>query len=209
MFNGPLEVAFAVQQGDAIDNVSCCNDAIDGLAKDDVLLAQPAKVLCGLYRNRLTLHHWSQSVSKQLVKVALPLRSQISEAFRAFVDPAVITKFWLASTNGALAKGATVEWHFMVPGAVETVAVTEFDVDRRIAFTWSSGVNVDIRFSEFGEGGTLVAIKASGFNDGDIEGIVNTTEGFSIVLCDLKTLLESGQSAGLVRSKAQLISKCK
>lgn len=31
-------------------------------------------------------------------------------------------------------------------------------------------------------------------------------EGFAIVLCDLKTLLETGQSAGLVRAKAELIS---
>ena len=30
-------------------------------------------------------------------------------------------------------------------------------------------------------------------------------EGFSIVFCDLKTLLETGTSAGLVRDKAELI----
>jgi hypothetical protein len=30
-------------------------------------------------------------------------------------------------------------------------------------------------------------------------------EGFAIVLCDLKTLLETGESAGLVRAKAELI----
>jgi hypothetical protein len=35
---------------------------------------------------------------------------------------------------------------------------------------------------------------------------VNATEGFTIVLCDLKTLLESGRSANLVRSKAALIA---
>jgi hypothetical protein len=35
--------------------------------------------------------------------------------------------------------------------------------------------------------------------------VVNATEGFSIVLCDLKVLLESGHSANLVKDKAQLI----
>ena len=33
----------------------------------------------------------------------------------------------------------------------------------------------------------------------------NNVEGFSIVLSDLKTLLESGESANLVRDKAALI----
>ena len=32
-----------------------------------------------------------------------------------------------------------------------------------------------------------------------------TVEGFAIVLCDLKTLLETGESANLVRDKAALI----
>lgn len=37
--------------------------------------------------------------------------------------------------------------------------------------------------------------------------VPGATEGFSIVLCDLKTLLESGRSAGLVRDKARLIAQ--
>jgi hypothetical protein len=35
----------------------------------------------------------------------------------------------------------------------------------------------------------------------------NNVEGFTIVLCDLKTLLESGRSANLVRDKAELITR--
>ena len=35
----------------------------------------------------------------------------------------------------------------------------------------------------------------------------NLAEGFAIVLCDLKTLLESGRSANLVRDKAELITR--
>ena len=35
----------------------------------------------------------------------------------------------------------------------------------------------------------------------------DTIEGFSIVLCDLKTLLETGRSANLVRDKAELIAR--
>ncbi len=49
------------------------------------------------------------------------------------------------------------------------------------------------------------AIQGSAADD-LVEQIVNTTEGFSIVLCDLKTFIESGKSANLVRAKAELIS---
>ena len=35
---------------------------------------------------------------------------------------------------------------------------------------------------------------------------VATTEGFAIVLCDLKSLLETGKSGGMVRDKAVLIA---
>jgi hypothetical protein len=37
--------------------------------------------------------------------------------------------------------------------------------------------------------------------------IVDATEGFSIVLCDLKTLLETEHSANPVRDKVELITQ--
>ncbi len=144
---------------------------------------------------------------QQIAKVAIPVRRPISEVFNAFVEPSLITKFWLKSTSGALAEGATVQWHFMVPGAVETVTVRDFQVNRRLAFGWLSGVSVVMSFTDRGPATTHLSVEASGFKDGDIEAVVSTTEGFSIVLCDLKTLLESGHSANLVRDKAELIAE--
>ncbi|MEP7276850.1 MAG: hypothetical protein ABI812_10875, partial [Betaproteobacteria bacterium] len=38
------------------------------------------------------------------------------------------------------------------------------------------------------------------------DGSQAATEGFTIVLCDLKCLLETGQSGNMVRDKAALIS---
>jgi uncharacterized protein YndB with AHSA1/START domain len=119
------------------------------------------------------------------------------------VNPETITKFWLDSTSGALAPGAKVEWAFMVPNATESVQVTEFKENERIAFQWSDGVSVALSFSDV-EGGTRLAVKVAGFKKASEA--VNAAEGFSIVLCDLKTLLESGTSANLVRDKAVLIA---
>ncbi|MES2603948.1 MAG: hypothetical protein V4603_03365, partial [Pseudomonadota bacterium] len=64
-----------------------------------------------------------------------------------------------------------------------------------------------LEFSEHAPGRTRVSVETSEFSGSDAaEQVVNTTEGFTIVLCDLKTLLETGRSANLVRAKAELIT---
>ena len=69
------------------------------------------------------------------------------------------------------------------------------------------GVLVEMRFELLDGTSTHVTVAVSGFSgEGMLEQVVDTIEGFSIVLCDLKTLLETGTSAGLVRDKAALIS---
>ena len=131
----------------------------------------------------------------------------VGEAFDAFVDPAKITQFWLATTSAPLSENAKVTWHFMVPGAVETTTVDEFQPPSLIAFSWSDGLKVRLTFTEPSPGRTRVSAEAQGFSGNDaVDQAVNATEGFSIVLCDLKTFLESGKSANLVRAKAELIA---
>ena len=139
-------------------------------------------------------------------RATMLIRTSIAEVFDAFVRPEKLTLFWLKSASAPLAKDATVTWHFMVPGATETVTVTDFEPPRRIAFDWSDGMYVNLGFRELGPGVTQVTVEMTGFAGTGIAGIVDATEGFSIVLCDLKTLLETGRSANLVRDKAELIA---
>ena len=146
-------------------------------------------------------------MSELVARAAMLIRRPATEVFDAFVQPGLITKFWLEGTSGPLGQGAQVEWQFMVPGATERVRVTAFDQPRHLAFAWSaSGLVVDMKFSEERKGITVVSVEVRGFStEGGMDQVVNTTEGFCIVLCDLKVLLESGHSAGLVRDKAELI----
>ena len=132
------------------------------------------------------------------------IRSPVESVFDAFVNPATILRFWLAKTSGPLAPGATVQWEFMVPGARETVNVTAFSAPHHLAFDWSDAIHVDMKFAARESNATVLSVVASGFEDADQA--IDATEGFSIVLCDLKTLLESGRSANLVRDKAALIA---
>jgi uncharacterized protein YndB with AHSA1/START domain len=134
------------------------------------------------------------------------IRRPAGEVFSAFVNPQQLRKFWLSDASGPLAPRARVQWSFMVPGATARVAVTRFESPHHLAFDWDDDLHVALNFEPFGDGETRVGVEVSGFGDADVvEQATDTVEGFAIVLCDLKTLLETGESAGLVRAKAELI----
>ncbi|MDQ3773233.1 MAG: SRPBCC domain-containing protein [Pseudomonadota bacterium] len=142
-----------------------------------------------------------------VASVEMLIRKPPKGVFDAFVEPRTIEKFWLNSANGPLAKDAIVEWVFMVQGARETVTVTEFFANQAIAFTWSDGIAVKMKFDPQDESSTRVSVTATGFKGTDASSqAVNATEGFTIVLCDLKSLLETGRSGNMVRDKAVLIT---
>jgi uncharacterized protein YndB with AHSA1/START domain len=127
------------------------------------------------------------------------------EVFAAFVNPQQLRKFWLSDASGPLAPRARVQWSFMVPGAIARVVVTRFESPHYLAFDWDDEVHVAMTFEAFSDG-TRVGVEVSGFAGAEaLQQATNTVEGFAIVLCDLKTLLETGESAGLVRAKAELI----
>lgn len=126
-------------------------------------------------------------------------------AFDAFVDPGKITQFWLESASAPLSLHGRATWRFMVPGAVDTVTVNDLAPPGRIALTWSDGSTLRLGFEPCFEGRTRVSAEFSIAAGDPIEQIVDTAAGYTMVLCDLKTLLESGRSANLVRSKAELI----
>ncbi|TWO63993.1 hypothetical protein FN976_28315 [Caenimonas sedimenti] len=134
------------------------------------------------------------------------IRCSPKEAFDAFVDPAKISRFWLGSASAPLVAQGSATWRFMVPGVEDTVTADELQSPRLIALTWSDGTKLRLTFVDHAGGGTRVSAEFSLSTRGRIDELVNTVEGYSIVLCDLKTFLESGQSAGLVRAKAELIA---
>ena len=94
----------------------------------------------------------------------------------------------------------------MVPGATARVVVTRFESPHHLAFDWDDQLHIAMTFEAFKDGGTRASVEVSGFTGADaLQEATNTVEGFAIVLCDLKTLLETGESPGLVRDKAELI----
>jgi uncharacterized protein YndB with AHSA1/START domain len=147
-------------------------------------------------------------MSDVAAEVTLLVRRPPSEVFAALVDGEQITRFWLARTSGPLVEGKRVRWEFLVPGAVDEIEVREVHPDRRLVFAWSDGT-VEWTLSPHALG-TRLHVRARGFPGDDAAAAaraVESTSGFTLVVGDLKALLETGQVAGLVRDKALLIAE--
>ena len=142
-----------------------------------------------------------------IARATMLIRSPAPSVFNAFVQPALLKKFWLKQASGPLGEGAKVDWEFRVPGATETVEVIRFIESEQISFVFSDGKTVAMRFHAKGKSSTAVDVQVKGFEGRKaVSEAVSTTEGFAIVLCDLKSLLETGKSGGMVRDKAVLIA---
>jgi uncharacterized protein YndB with AHSA1/START domain len=143
-----------------------------------------------------------------VAKVSMLVRCPPAKAFEAFVHPEFLTKFWLSRASGPLEPGKTVTWDFMVPGASAKTHVEEMLHDRLIRLSWDDATTVSFAFEPYSDGGTRIEVINAGFS-GDAEEVMaaalEATQGFTIVLCDLKAYLEHGQSMGFVRDKALLI----
>ena len=145
---------------------------------------------------------------KTRARVTMFIEAAPDKVYLAFVEPEKITKFWLRKASAPLQLGKTVHWNFLVDGAECDTTATVMDEDRSLAWDWSDGTKVSIDF-ETVDGGTAVTLvndQLPGAGNELVEAALNATEGFAIVLSDLKTWLESGKSAGISKAKAKLIS---
>lgn len=141
-------------------------------------------------------------------RVTMLIQAQPEDVYAAFVEPDQLTRFWLSKASGPLRIGKTVHWSFLVEGAKTDTTATTMEPGQKLAWDWSDGNKVSIDFEPL-DGGTAVTLINDHFpqqGTDRVDAALNATEGFSFVLADLKTLLESGTSAGINKAKAKLIS---
>ena len=134
------------------------------------------------------------------------IRRPAADLYRAFIEPDQLTRFWLASASAPLEVGKSVRWEFMVPGAVANLQAKELEKGRRILVEWEDGATTEWLFEPHDKDSTVVKVDHQA--EGDLASANESTQGYTIVLCDLKTLLETGTSTNLVRDKAFLIQQC-
>lgn len=143
-------------------------------------------------------------------KVRVLIRRPAAEVFRAITAPEMLVQFWLAEASGPLTPGARVEWQFMVPGISDQVSVKAFEPNTHLLVEFSDGTSARWELTSRADGHTVLEVSNWGFrgtHDEVIEQALESTQGFAIVLSDLKLLLEQGRSPNLTRDKALLIQE--
>ena len=134
--------------------------------------------------------------------VGMLIRRPIAEVFRAFVDPAVTTRFWFTDGSGTLEPGAVVIWTWAMYGVSTEVVVKVVETDRRILIDWdnrTTPTEVEWRFEPRGDH-AWVTVENRGFAD-DADGVakaLDSTGGFALVLAGAKIWLEHGIEPGFV-----------
>jgi uncharacterized protein YndB with AHSA1/START domain len=147
-----------------------------------------------------------------IAKIELLIRRPAADAYRAFVDPEVLTKFWLGRASAPLTPNGRVRWEFLVAGAAATLEVRSMIENRHIATTWDDDTTIDFSFSELEPTLALVCVTQAGFTGSPDEVVakaLDATQGFALVLCELKALLEQNVSLNAVRDKARSIEQAK
>lgn len=152
------------------------------------------------------------SEMRPTIRVEAFVRTTPAQVFEAFASPARLTAFWLAAASGPLSAGARVHWEFLVPGAADDLECTVFDPPRRLAVRSSDGSTIAWELEEQnvnGVAGTVVRVAQTelpGSLDEQLAMALEGTQGWTLVLADMKLLLEQGKAMGLVRDKALLIA---
>jgi len=143
-----------------------------------------------------------------VAKAEMLIRKPVDDVFRAFIDPAITTRFWFTKSSGKLEAGKSVRWDWEMYGVHSNVDVKEIEKNKRILIEWSSYIGrtpVEWVFESRPDNTTFVTITNYGFHGkgGDVvKQALDSTQGFTLVLSALKAFLEHGIVLNLVADKA-------
>lgn len=136
-------------------------------------------------------------------KVEMLIRKPVKEVFDAFIDPSITTKFWFTKSSGRLEKGKRVRWDWEMYVVSAELYVIELEQNNRILIKFDDDTTVEWNFTPRTEG-TFVTVINAGFKgspDEIINQVIDSTGGFTIVLCGLKALLEHNIILNLVSDR--------
>jgi uncharacterized protein YndB with AHSA1/START domain len=147
---------------------------------------------------------------KATAHVYMMIRTSPRQVLEAFIEPTQLRRFWLSDASGPLNRDKDVTWTFMVPGAVSPARMKSYEPGRRLELAFGENDIADISVQERPDGSTRIDVRNETTGktvDELVRKINDATSGYSIVLCNLKVLLETGRSANLVEDQAKLIAE--
>ena len=145
-----------------------------------------------------------ETTAQNFAKAAMLIRKPVATVFEAFIDPEITTKIWFTKSSGKLETGKTIEWVWEMYNHTVPVNVIDIETNTKIEIEWGNyeaKTTVSWTFTAVSENSTFVSIVNSGFK-GDTDQLMaqvrDSTEGFTLVLANLKALLEHGIQLNLV-----------
>lgn len=138
------------------------------------------------------------------VSVGMLIRKPVHEVFKAFIDPTITTKFWFTKSSGRLEKERRIRWEWEMYGVSAELDVKEIEQNKRILIHFDDETTAEWLFTQRESEGTFVEIKNYGFKGNLTEianQVIDSTGGYTIVLCGLKALLEHNIKLNLVADK--------
>lgn len=139
------------------------------------------------------------------VQADMLIRRPVEEVFAAFIDPAITTQFWFTKSTGKLEAGKRIRWEWEMYGVSDDIYVKEIEQNKLIRIESSDNTTVEWRFTTRADNETFVTITNSGFagtGDEIINKVVDSTGGYTMVLCGLKAYLEHNINLNLVADRA-------
>jgi uncharacterized protein YndB with AHSA1/START domain len=143
---------------------------------------------------------------QNFAKAEMLIRKGLEEVFDAFINPEITTKIWFTKSSGKLEAGKTVTWNWEMYNHSVEVEVLEIIPLQKIKINWGNYDNpsiVEWTFLEM-KSGTFVSV-TNEIVQPDPEKLLaevrDSTEGFTLVLANLKALLEHGIQLQLVADR--------
>jgi len=147
-------------------------------------------------------------MSKITAKAQTLIHASPESVYEAFVDAAMMRKFWFTRKDQALVEGETVHWYV---GQAEDayaieVRVKELVKPEKIVIEWGDGrafTQVQWRIEPANDEITKLFIEETGFTGSKNEIItkaLDSTGGFNQVIIALKALLEHDATVNVVDS---------
>ena len=137
-------------------------------------------------------------MTELIARTEILIRRPVADVFEAFADPTITTRFWFTHGSARLTHGAELDWTWEMYGFTTHVRVLAIEPHRLIRVIWDTEGNptqVEWRFSEHRPGQTWVEVENSGFegdDDARLQAVLDSTEGFALVLAGAKIWLEHG-----------------